>query len=96
MCLTVFKMNLVRIGCYFYSHNLAAIKMVTQSHKAEAIRFYDYCLTNANLIFFYFQNIHESISTAKYCKFERKRENDPGLSIKIKVMTETVVMKPQA
>ena len=41
---------LVGIGCYFYSHNLAAIKMVTQSHKAEAIRFYDYCLTNANVI----------------------------------------------
>ena len=47
----VCKINLVRIGCYFYSHNLAAIKMVTQSNKAEAIRFYDYCLTNANLIF---------------------------------------------
>ena len=49
------NMNFVRIQClsvgyYFYSHNLAAIKMVTQSYKAEAIRFYDYCLTNAKVI----------------------------------------------
>ena len=43
---------LVGIGCYFYSHNLAVIKMVTQGNKAEAIRFYDYCLTNANVILF--------------------------------------------
>ena len=38
------------IGCYFYSNNRGAVKLVTQNHKAEAISFYDYCLTNANVI----------------------------------------------
>ena len=55
-------------GYYFYSHNLAAIKMVTQSYKAEAIRFYDYCLTNAKVIILFSTKCYgpEKVGLQKY------------------------------